>query len=58
MDFIIDNGSKLIEIALQIAGAFAAIASITPNQNDNKIADYILKAINFIGFNVGNAKNA
>lgn len=58
MDFIIDNGSKLIEIALQIAGAFSVIASMTPNQNDNKIADYILKAINFIGFNVGNAKNA
>tara|TARA_B100000959_G_C14963979_1_gene616958 strand:+ start:1522 stop:1698 length:177 start_codon:yes stop_codon:yes gene_type:complete len=58
MDFIIENGSNFIEIALQIAGIFAIIASMTPNENDNKVADYILKFINFVGFNVGNARNA
>ena len=58
MDFLIENGSNLVEIAFQIAGAFAIIASMTPNENDNKIADYILKFINVVGFNVGNARNA
>ena len=58
MDFVIENGSSLVEIALQIAGAFAIIASMTPNENDNKIADYILRFVNLVGFNVGNARNA
>ena len=58
MVFVIENGSSLVEIALQIAGAFAIIASMTPNENDNKIADYILRFVNLVGFNVGNARNA
>ena len=58
MNFLIENASDLIEIALEIAGAFAIIASMTPNETDNKIADYFLKAINVIGFNVGNSRNA
>ena len=58
MDFVIENGSSLVEIALQIAGAFAIIASMTPNENDNKIADYILRFVNLVGFNGGNARNA
>ena len=57
MNFLIENASDLIEISLEIAGAFAIIASMTPNETDNKIADYLLKAINVIGFNVGNARN-
>ena len=57
MEFLISNATNLFEIALQIAGAFAIIASMTPNETDNKIADYALRAINIIGFNIGNAKN-
>lgn len=57
MDWIFENGSSLIEIALKIVGSFAVIASLTPNVTDNKIADVLLRIINTLGFNIGNAKN-
>ena len=57
MDFIIDNGSLLMDLAFQVVGVFAVIASLTPNENDNKWIDAILKAFNTIGFNVGKARN-
>tara|TARA_R110002074_G_scaffold164668_4_gene324479 strand:- start:386 stop:562 length:177 start_codon:yes stop_codon:yes gene_type:complete len=58
MDWIFENGSSLLDIALKVVGAFAVVASLTPNATDNKIADTLLRIINTLGFNVGNAKNA
>ena len=58
MDWIISNGSDLIDIGLKIVGAFAIVASFTPNTTDNKIADFLLSIINRLGFNVGSARNA
>mgnify|MGYP003632773541 CR=1 FL=1 len=58
MDFLIENGSLLMDLAFQVVGVFAVIASLTPNENDNKWIDAILKAFNTIGFNVGKARNA
>ena len=57
MDFIFDNVSNFFDIALQLVGAFAVIASMTPNETDNKIADQALRLINLLGFNFGNATN-
>jgi len=57
MDWIFENSSSLIDIALKIVGSFAVIASLTPNVTDNKIADVLLRIINTLGFNIGNAKN-
>jgi len=42
---------------LQIVGAFAVIATMTPNSTDNKIAQWLLDIVNFAGGNVGKAKN-
>ena len=58
MDFLIENGPLLMDLAFQVVGVFAVIASLTPNENDNKWIDAILKAFNTIGFNVGKARNA
>jgi hypothetical protein len=33
------------------------IAAITPNETDNKIAQFFCDAINKIGFNVGTSRN-
>ena len=52
-----DNLDKYVEIALLVIGVFAAIATITPNESDNKIAQFLLNIINKLGLNVGNAKN-
>jgi hypothetical protein len=58
MDWIIENGNAILEIALKVVGAFSVIASLTPNTTDNKVADALMRIINTIGFNIGQAKNA
>lgn len=58
MEWIISNGSDLVSLGLKIVGAFAIVASMTPNTTDNKIADLLLSIINRLGFNVGKATNA
>ena len=58
MDWLISNVGSLLDISLKLVGAFAVIATMTPNANDNKIADGLLKFINMIGGNFGNAKNS
>jgi len=49
---------KLIELALTLCGAFAIIATMTPNSSDNAIADFLLKTVNALGANLGKSKNA
>lgn len=53
ISFITNN----IAIILQVIGAFAALAMLTPNTADDKIVAGILKAVNVLGGNIGNAAN-
>ena len=46
MDWIIENGNAIFEIALKVVGAFSVIASLTPNTTDNKVADALMRIIN------------
>jgi hypothetical protein len=46
-----------IATILQVVGAFAAIAVLTPNKTDDKWIQFILDAINKLGLNVGKAAN-
>jgi len=59
MDKIIEfvTNNALIENAMIVVGAFATIATITPNKADDKIINLFLKAINFLGANFGKSKN-
>jgi hypothetical protein len=50
--------SSVIAVALQVVGAFSVIATMTENKSDNTIADFLLRVVNTLGANVGNAKNA
>lgn len=54
---LVDKVAHWLPVVFQIVGAFSMIAAMTANQTDDKIVDYILKAINFLGFNFGTAKN-
>ena len=54
---IVDKIVELLPLALQVIGAFAAIATITPNKVDDKIAQFLLDVVNFLGANLGKAKN-
>jgi amino acid permease len=58
MDFIIENGVPILEIAAQIVGAFAILATMTKNDADNKIVAWLLKIINIFGANLGRARNS
>ena len=48
---------KWLPVVFQVIGAFSMIAAMTANETDDKVVNYILKAINFLGFNFGTAKN-
>ena len=58
IDWIMANTEGIVQIALQVIGAFAVIAAWTPNTADNKIAQALLELVNFMGFNIGKASNA
>lgn len=58
MDFIINNVDNFFSIVSQVIGVFSVIASMTPNNDDNKVADQMFRFINILGFNFGKAKNA
>lgn len=59
MDFqvVVDFLEKWIPTALQVIGVFAVIATITPNKVDNKIAQFLMDMVNFLGANLGKASN-
>jgi hypothetical protein len=57
MDVFLEFLSKWIPTALQVVGAFAVIATMTPNKTDDKIVQWLLDIINFLGGNLGKAKN-
>ena len=51
------NSVPGLAIISSAVGLFAAIATVTPNEADNKILSYIYKGINLLGLNIGKAKN-
>jgi hypothetical protein len=57
MDWIIGNAGNMVDIALKIVGAFAVIATMTPNESDNKIADGLMRLVNVLGANFGKSSN-
>ena len=57
MDWIVGNAGNMVDIALKIAGAFAVIATMTPNESDNKIADGLMRLVNMLGANFGKSSN-
>ena len=44
-------------VVLSGVGFFSLVATVTPNTADDEIMAKILKAINFLGANLGKAKN-
>jgi len=47
-----------LALILQVVGAAAAVATLTPNKSDDKIIQLILDAVNFVGGNIGKATNS
>ena len=45
------------DVALAVIGAFALLATKTPNKVDDKIGQILLDVVNFLGANLGKAAN-
>lgn len=58
MEWLTENAWLLVQVLTSIVGTFALIATATKNESDNKVADILLKLVNFLGANWGNASNA
>jgi len=57
IEYIAQNAAQLLQTLVQLCGAFAVIATLTPNTSDNAIADFLLKLVNGLGANFGKASN-
>jgi len=57
MEFLTGNVSAIVEIVTQVVGVAALVATLTPNESDDKIVGFILKIVNVLGANVGKASN-
>jgi hypothetical protein len=61
MDFLTTiqglDWAGILQAAVSVVGAFAVIASLTPNSSDNVISDFLLRVVNVLGGNVKNAAN-
>ena len=58
MDFLTSiNISGILEIVVLVVGVASLIATMTPNEADNKVVDFILNLINAVGGNIGKARN-
>ena len=47
-----------LPLAVAVTGTFALIATQTPNKTDDKIIQFLLDVVNFLGANFGKSKNA
>ena len=57
MTYIMSNWQAWLAAATSVVGSAAIVATLTPNKSDDKIVQKALSIINFIGANVGKAKN-
>ncbi len=58
MDWFNSNFDNILQIALEVVGIFSIVATMTPNDSDNKVVEFVLKIINAVGGNFGKAKFA
>ena len=58
VSYVMQNWNLITDVVLKLVGAFAIIASMTPNTNDNKAAQMLADIVNLLGFNIGKSKNS
>ena len=54
---IMGNWQSWLAVLTSIIGSAALVATLTPNKSDDRIVQWILDIVNFVGANVGKAKN-
>ena len=56
--WVMEHWEEILMGVTRVGGGFSVLASMTPNSADNKVVDAVMQVINFLGANVGKAKNA
>jgi hypothetical protein len=51
------NLGSLVQAVTMFVGAFALVATLTPNTSDDRIVKFLLDLTNFFGANIGKASN-
>ena len=57
MEWLLANATSVYDIVVQIVGCAALLATLTPNDSDNKAIASILNIVNLLGANFGAAAN-
>lgn len=58
MNEVMNNIPAIINIVTLVIAVAAAITALTPTPKDDAIVAKVLKLVNFLALNFGNAKNA
>jgi|TARA_R100001082_G_C4353778_1_gene155824 hypothetical protein len=58
INWVMENWEQVLMGVSSIVGGFSVLATMTPNSADNKVVDMVMRVVNFLGANVGKAKNA
>ena len=56
-NLILEWAPPAIPVLLSVVGFFALVATKTPNRTDDRVLQAILDIVNFLGANLGKAKN-
>lgn len=54
---LLDGMPSFMKLVILGTALFSVIATMTPNEHDNKALEVLYRIINIFGFNFGKAKN-
>lgn len=57
VELVVANLAEVLAWVTSTVGLFSMIAVATPNKTDDVILSWVLKIVNFVGMNFGNATN-
>lgn len=55
--WLVQHFGDIVDVASKVVAAGAAIAAFTPTPKDDTVFSALRKAVDFVGFNFGHAKN-
>tara|TARA_Y100001937_G_scaffold127927_1_gene201678 strand:+ start:588 stop:767 length:180 start_codon:yes stop_codon:yes gene_type:complete len=57
IEYITNNAEELLQIAASVIAVASLIATLTPNESDNKWVQRISGVISWLALNIGKAKS-
>ena len=57
IQYITENKEELLQIAASVIAVASLIATMTPNESDNKVVRRVSAVISWLALNVGKAKS-